>query len=75
MLRMRSPTFGGDVIDVSVAAADVGALANFGWWHCPASGEALSGRDLDEPEPRFPRVSDLMRTAKADVLAFTRSNG
>ncbi len=31
----------------SVAAIDVGALGNIGWWHYSASGETTSGRDLD----------------------------
>jgi hypothetical protein len=31
----------------SVAAIDVGALKNIGWWHHSPSGETTSGRDLD----------------------------
>lgn len=35
------------MIHLSVAAVDVGALVNIGWWHRAPSGETLSGRDLD----------------------------
>ena len=47
MLRRGLALAFGTMSNISVAAVDVGALKNIGWWHRALEGATTSGRDLD----------------------------